>query len=171
MATRKAPVDASPAPVDAAQAVAQPGAEDPLDGLQPSDLAEMLAEEEPLWLDPHWHADCPFPGYTGSIQYPPVMSLPAYRVWFKMSSDATDEDREYTPAFIFIGDAPRQRLFFFTLLHFQMARVFGDVRLEAAGRPLDLDDLDAVPVSIVAWLALTAKYWLDRQLSFRVGSR
>lgn len=162
LAPDPAAAGAPPSPADAAAA---------LDDLLPDEVATLLAEADPLWLDDRWHAACPVPGYSGAVQYPPLMDLPRYKQWRRLADEASDEDRELTLAFIYVGDSPQPRPFFFSMLYYEMALAFGTVTLERDGRAVRPDDLSSVPIALVAWLALTAKYWLECQLTFRVGRR
>lgn len=148
-----------------------PTADDALDSLLLGDVAALLAETEPLWLDDAWHAACPVPGTSGAVRFPPVMDLPRYKVWRQMAEEASEEDRELTLAFIYVGDAAQPRPFFFSTLYYRMALAFAEIALDRDGRPVDPADLAALPVALVAWLALTAKYWLECQLTFRVDGR
>jgi hypothetical protein len=168
MAKRKVVAAEAPVTEPLPREEAVPGA---MADLSLETIAEALAEAEPLWLDDNWEARCPIPGYDGLVRYPAVMDLPRYKQWRQMADTAADEEREMTLAFIYVGDAPQARPFFFSMLYYRMALAFGTIALTRNGRDVDTIDLSSLPVSLVAWLALTAKYWLESQLTFRVDSR
>jgi hypothetical protein len=100
------------------------------------------------------------------------MGLDRYKRWRKMTDEAGDDDREMTLAFVYVGESQRTSPFFFSLLYYQLAAEFATVAIAGKdSQQMDLSDTDNLPVSLVAWLALTAKYWLENQLTFRVSSR
>lgn len=146
--------------------------ESALDDLRPGDIAAARAEEPPLWLDHAWHAACPLPGFSGAVRFPPVLDLPRYRHWLKLTEAATDDDRDPALAFVYVGDSPALRAFPFSILYYRSALAFADITLTRQNETaVDPADLAALPFALVAWLALTAKYWLEAQMTFRLVSR
>ena len=151
--------------------VEEPQPEELLEEAPPAEAEDAEPKRESIrYLDELQSATCPIEGYSGLVRYPAIMDLPRYRLYRQVIADSEENDGQMTLAFVEHDDGKIVPIWF-SVLYYKLALTLATEISVTGPDTTNVREIETIPVNLIAWLSLTAKEWLDSQLTFRVSHR
>lgn len=129
--------------------------------------------DETKYLQPDGTAECPLPGYTGTIRFPMVMTLSMHKRWQKFVNARSGRDPDDPNVGVaFNAEADEGERIVFVYDDVELALMFGDLDLTGPkGKRFNPKSPDDLPLPVAVWMAKCYREWENSQLLFRWNGR